>query len=487
MSAWHAAASLDRETLTSGLAAQGIHTDDDASYHGTIDVADLGLSVDIVISVPENFPYGCPTVKPIDGTGGFSWHRERMGNLCLYTDDDAAVLPWKNPEAFLERIREWYRRDAAGWPGDPADLDLERYWPRRAGLVIYDRDDLVPSAVLRVIRDKHHIRLETVKGTGKKHAGKVLVVDAGQLDEPLHSWSDLADVIIESDSVERRIRAGSVKFLAVLYQRAPHDGVLVLEVTGKHPPDLAALESADRSTATLRLRSGPEADAVGDLNIALVGAGAVGCRLADLLIRMGPRVLTVVDGDTLRPGNLVRHSAFGDLVGANKAEAVIETARRCLGHTPWSPTELRPVAAHLTSIEEATALLVDHDLVLDATANGVATALLMTGAQIIQRPVVSVCLQRDGQLARVDRAPLKTDESHQAPIEPLPDEGVVLRESGCGDPVSPTPPWACSAAASLALAVAADAIIGSGHYGATTIQVLVPQADQPYDTVGVIT
>lgn len=486
MSAWEAAASLDREVFASGLAAEGIDTDDATTFYGVVEIAELDLCVDMVISVPANFPYGSPKARPLDGTGGLSWHRESSGDLCLYSEDDAALLPWKDPEAFIERIREWFRRDATGWTGDPIDLDLERYWPRQSGLVVYDLADVTPGAVLRVVRDKRHTRLLAMARGGKRHAGKALVVAAGQLDQPLRSWSDLADRIDDSYSVERRIRDGSIKFLVVRYERNPYEGVLVLKVTAKHPPDLVALGSADCSSATLRLRSGPEANAVEHLNIALVGGGAIGCHVANLLVRMGPRLLTIIDGDTLRPGNLVRHLAAPDLVGANKAEAVAETLRQSLAQMTWSPTELRPIAENLTTIEDATALLTDHDLVIDATANGVATALLVAGAEILQRPVVSVCLQRDGQIARVDRAPLLAGESHADAIESMDPDGAMLRESGCGDPVSPTPPWACASAAALALAVAGDVIRGARNYGATTTQVLLPQPDAPYDVVGLI-
>lgn len=487
MSVWEATVSLDREAFVSGLAAEEIDTDDAVTFHGVLEVAELGLSVDMIISVPDSFPYGCPKARPLDGSGGLSWHRERSGHLCLYTDDDAALLPWKDPKAFLERIREWFRRDAAGWEGDPIDLDLERYWPRKLGLVVYERDDLTPGAVLRLVREKHHARLLPASRVGKKYAGKALVLDAGQLDQPLHSWSDLSGRIDDDDSVEGQIRSGNIKFLAVRYARDSHEGVLILEVESKDPLEFVALESADASRATLRLRSGPEASAVEGLKIAVVGGGAIGCHVADLLVRMGPKVLTVVDGDTLRPGNLVRHLATADLVGTNKAEAVVETLRRSLVHMAWSPTDLHATPVDLTTINDATALMAEHDLVIDATANGVATALLMAGAEVLERPVVGVCLQRDGQVARVDRAPLLADESHAPAIEPLDPEGEGLRESGCADPVSPAPPWACATAAGLALAVAADVIIGAGNYGATTVQVLVPQPDDAYDLVGLTT
>ena len=41
-------------------------------------------------------------------------------------------------------------------------------------------------------------------------------------------------------------------------------------------------------------------------------------------------------------------------------------------------------------------------MVIDATANGVATRLLLDAGEALKRPVVSVCLVRNGQVARVE-------------------------------------------------------------------------------------
>jgi hypothetical protein len=56
--------------------------------------------------------------------------------------------------------------------------------------------------------------------------------------------------------------------------------------------------------------------------IALLGAGALGSAVAEILVRGGVDDLTIFDADALEAGNLVRHTLGLGQVGANKAEAL---------------------------------------------------------------------------------------------------------------------------------------------------------------------
>jgi hypothetical protein len=57
-------------------------------------------------------------------------------------------------------------------------------------------------------------------------------------------------------------------------------------------------------------------------SIAVIGSGALGSAIAELLARAGVTDLLVIDGDTLVVGNLVRHTLTMNDLGRNKAEAV---------------------------------------------------------------------------------------------------------------------------------------------------------------------
>lgn len=58
--------------------------------------------------------------------------------------------------------------------------------------------------------------------------------------------------------------------------------------------------------------------------ILLIGAGSLGSAVAELLVRGGASKLTIVDGDRILPGNLVRHSLAMTDVGRSKAESLAD-------------------------------------------------------------------------------------------------------------------------------------------------------------------
>lgn len=98
--------------------------------------------------------------------------------------------------------------------------------------------------------------------------------------------------------------------------------------------------------------------------VAIIGAGAVGSVVAELLVRGGVRALTIVDSDVLEAGNLVRHTLRLDDIGRPKAQAL---AARLHGASPH--VTVSAVTAHFPNVTAATgADLRACDLVVDCTA-----------------------------------------------------------------------------------------------------------------------
>lgn len=62
--------------------------------------------------------------------------------------------------------------------------------------------------------------------------------------------------------------------------------------------------------------------------IAVFGCGALGGSIAELLARGGVHQMTLVDSDTIKFGNLCRHTLDGSSIGLNKARALAETLSR---------------------------------------------------------------------------------------------------------------------------------------------------------------
>lgn len=101
--------------------------------------------------------------------------------------------------------------------------------------------------------------------------------------------------------------------------------------------------------------------------VVMLGAGALGSNLAEQLVRMGLKDLTVVDADWLEAGNLVRHTLTLQDLFRNKAEALAERLNRS------NPTaRVRSLVLKAPSVNKAEALeqsLQQATLVIDATAS----------------------------------------------------------------------------------------------------------------------
>ena len=99
--------------------------------------------------------------------------------------------------------------------------------------------------------------------------------------------------------------------------------------------------------------------------ILIVGAGAVGSVLSEMLARAGSRRITVMDDDDLEGGNLVRHTLLLDDLGKDKADAVAQRLDRATIH------------GILTSIQETfppekpevVKEVRNHDVVIDCTGD----------------------------------------------------------------------------------------------------------------------
>jgi molybdopterin/thiamine biosynthesis adenylyltransferase len=466
MNQWDEAAQAAREAFLEELNAAGFAVRSSSKAEGDVEFNGRPVPVDILI--PDGFPYEPPKVKAIDGLGGLSWHADRDGFLCLWARSESGSLPWRTTAQVVERVQQWFARDAEGWKDDTPDLDLERYWDSSLDLVVYpDLDRLVG----RVNRLTQKGRIWTVKAQpplkGKKQFS-CLVFDVGELAMPIRTVDQVLEAVEDAvPSMAGRVRSGAIRILMIRYWRSGNAGVLTLLAGSEKRLTFTTVQSAHEGDSTLQLRSGPDRDAVCEKKVAIVGVGAIGSQVADLLGRAGVGLLTLIDYDIVRPGNLIRHTASARDIGAPKVEVV----KRLVTAGPAKP-EVDVREEMVTNIEQATALLMGHELVVDAAADQSSTRLLLDGARELGRSVVTVSLVREGQVARVDRAPLCPGEAH-APVMPSLPASARLVEGGCGDPVSPAPMWAATTAAAHAVGMSMDLLTGRNEYPPTLLAVLV--------------
>jgi molybdopterin/thiamine biosynthesis adenylyltransferase len=481
MSTWALVLGAATAEFTEALQRHGFARRGDI-HHGTVDVD--GDQVEVQVRLPPTFPFAPPRVYRATGVPP-SWHSERDGALCLYRDDEKADLPWLDVEAFLGHVAAWLRDDAAGWPDDEPDLDLERYFPRAPGLLVYTSLEGVLGGPVRYRQRPHGVIELAGRGVpppGKRrHRHRGLfgwAADLGELAWPPRTWEDLTPLLgTDAAKIEQLLRGERVGLLALRYRRGGHVGVLALRATRQANSDvlLEALTPAPDTPDVRALRAGPHYAELARCRVLLVGVGAVGSFLADLLVRVGVRELTLRDGDVLRPGNCVRHLAGREHVGKFKVAAVRDMLTARYGATA-ERVVTDPTA--LTDPEGLRELLGRFDLVIDATADSIASALLATVAVHVEVPIVSVCLQREGAVIRVDHFPQPASPADVVPaVAALSYAPDAAREAGCGEPVSRTPPSAVVEAAAVACRHAVAVLLSASSLLPTELRLTAPQAD----------
>lgn len=468
---------------------------------GQLEVMGLGevtTFVDLEIEIPNSFPFQPPKVKDASMTAERTWHLERDWTLCLYGSRGVADRPWLDPDEFLARVRDWYQNAASGWPDDPPDLDLERYFDQADFFVTYNKiESYLGKSVSATDNGEGWLCIDRIGYVPKNKRQRKLkkrwwgwVGDIGELSAPVFDWPSIFGLLgPNAEKVEGRILNGDYQFLALRYQRKDHSGVLTVFPTGQSGEvQLRAATSAadDDQIRTLRAGDPRKVRELGKRSVAIVGVGAVGSFLADHLARAGVGRLHLIDFDLLRPGNCIRHLVGYDYVGRKKTKAVRKqiTKQQFMDPASIATSEVK------LGPDLAAELLVEADVVVDATADDNVRELLVhlhnaASTQGIDSTVVSVAVHRSGGIIRSDRWQ-RGDQNILAPIPEHPDGELELREGGCGDPVSPTPAVAVVEAAGLACRHIADALTREAALPDSIIQILIPQPDAPYQSLGTL-
>ncbi|GAB4085938.1 hypothetical protein GCM10028784_25680 [Myceligenerans cantabricum] len=434
----------------------------------------------VLISLPAGFPFHPPRVTPVDQDAvPWSWHRELSGALCLVAEDDHEGLWWTDAAAFLEHVTEWFERADAGWEDDRPDLDLDRYFHTSEDTRLYVYDDLAAhrNSFVRFHpsrNDTMRIGLGTrpTKPSKNKKDRFGYVVDLGDVGVPPRNWDDLSALI--DPAVDRKIRQHVITVLVLLFRRGDHDGAVVVEVWPTTTGDIAVrrLRSGADTKAARSARAGLLAPELSTCRVAVVGAGALGSFVADMLARSGVRQLTLVDGDVVMPGNLVRHLVASDTVGMAKVKAV---KQHLVDRHDVRAGDVDARSLALTSGADAMDLLREHDLVVNATADFATTALLHTAAESLGTHLLSTALQNSGTTYRIDVLP-PLNEAAVLPSSTIDVESgpVELFEAGCGSPISPTPPHAVIEAAAATVRHAVGLLVKSPLHPSGEVRHMTP-------------
>ncbi|QTJ71032.1 ThiF family adenylyltransferase (plasmid) [Rhodococcus sp. ZPP] len=473
------------DRLIDALAVRGFQQVDDVSetWRGVlhIDVDPDGVDVHTLIDVqiPADYPYAQPKITPLSSAAAMTragsdlsryyeasstWHREPSGHLCLFEHADHSRLPWADAGDLLEQVQAWLREDRAGWPTGAPALDLERYLSSTGEVVLFDDPRSVAGKVVHLKRrgSVWVVDLPAKVPRGRRGVkarwspGVALVLDVGELDRPIRDWPSLLDAAGEQAHHLHREVASGIRELVLTYRRGSAAGVLALRLRPTASGwTVKAHTAAPRDTASLTRRAHPKRNILAQLAITVVGVGAIGSVLTDLLHRSGVGRLHLVDPDIVLPGNVIRHLVGADQVGKPKVTAVAHTVRSA---RPESDQNVTTEHGRITSLQAARDLFRTCDLVVDATADSTASTLIGAAARAGAGRAISVCVLADGYAIRVDHWPEPSTGTLAAPVLPPVQSGTY--ETGCSSPISTTPPAAAWEAAALGARHAIDVVLG---------------------------
>jgi molybdopterin/thiamine biosynthesis adenylyltransferase len=471
-----------RQHFEEGLIRAGF-IERDAGWIGFIGHRDG--PTEVTLTLPSRFPFKPPRVVPTDNDAvPWSWHRELNGALCLVADDDHQDLWWLEADAFLKHVAAWFENSDAGWVDDRPDLDLDRYFTpaEDTSLYLYGDLDEYRNSLVRFVRAPNNTMRLAGKGTRPAKVAKVhlndvfgYVADLGDVVSPPRTWEDVAALVEPSVDLERRIREHSIRLLVLLYNRGSHEGAIVLEVWPSTAGgiEVRRLRAGADTAAAKSARSGPRSVDLNPLRVAVVGVGALGSFIADMLIRAGVGHLTLIDGDVVMPGNLVRHLVGPEAVGLPKATAVKNHLVRNHG---IDPSRIDAQVEAVRAGDAAVDLLRDHDLVVNATADFAITALFHKAAEALGKSFLSAALQNDGNTFRIDvLPPLAGGTSLSDSARSANKPAVTYFEAGCGSPISPTPPHAVIEAAAATVRHAVGLLLNEPVDPSGEVRDLVPE------------
>ncbi len=491
---------LDRSSLErfqTELIEAGFEPEDDERRSWVGPIADSLRDLTAAETMRIRFVDGWPFQHPRLHADGLDWrHVSANGEVCLW-QSGAPSGQWLTWAGYIDRIDEWVEQAKAGFRPEDFALDAHlSFGEVRPGIATLELDALELGKAGA---------LGELSGTWKQRA-EVLEVAPGLRGEVGGRWYQVGDLNVpprDLEGVRSLLSKGQLNNFNRRFQNVSKDGkarlfliawdrdlgrdVLVIlaelvdgEVVAK------AIEVAPTDAAILKLRAGPDVDALKTKTAVVFGVGAVGSHVSLLLARCGLGAVIAIDAQTLRPGDVVRHAADSFLIGYKKATAVRLTAGLV---APW--TKVVPLEGATWDPEQIRAALDGVDLVIETTGMTSFCTMLSLICEQERVPLLSAALYRAGAIARVRRqatpgdTPIlaRSDDRSYLAIPPENEEDPVF-EPGCSAPVNNASPIAVSSVAALTADVAVDFLSGRNAYPDEVIDVYRPLDDAPFDKLG---
>lgn len=226
--------------------------------------------------------------------------------------------------------------------------------------------DVLISILLAMLRiassnNQDKVPLFTIIGTPMRGTvgsqEQIMHLAAWQLPEEIKSKITVGlENKISKNEVEKVAESTGTEIKETL-QSSKLDWVNILE----NRPEIVVSRASNSIFATIKNK-----------NICLIGAGAIGSFLGELLVREGISSLCIIDNKSVKPGIICRQNFEMEDIGQNKAVALKERLNLIAPKIP-----ITEYAENIVSLISSKNLdLGSFDLVIDASASNIVTQLL---------------------------------------------------------------------------------------------------------------
>lgn len=466
--------------------------------------ASLTNAQTMVVAIVPGWPFQPPNLF-VEGLN--TNHSMLNGFVCMWREGDGS-LRWMTIKGLFARIEEWCQNASRGWEHDDLGRDALLNFQSKFGILATfdfpsfstgkggwgDFHGVANSDPLRVeLRLGRQTSSERLQGLWFR-VGELDTPPPRQLSEVSRCLSRAQRKGLERALRDRRkpdalVASGGVDLILFCWERKGRVDLLVMACKGMdNSLEVIALQPGPNDEHSLILRAGPDAPTLRSRRATVFGVGALGGNMALALAESGLGSLDLVDGDVLTPGNVVRHVAGHDQVGALKVRAVEAVVRN---HAPW--TEITCQEKSPKTPGDIGGLIANADVIIDATGDAAFTQALAMTASAVGKPLIAGALYRGGFIARVQRQALVDDtpinQRAELPqylaIPPGDDrEDLAIPDVGCSAPVNNAPPTSVLSCSSLMVQAVIDVLTKRFEFDDEVFDVYRPLSEPPFDRIG---
>lgn len=395
-----------------------------------VEIAAHGATYVLVMYYPPTYPETPPYVKPKDSSESISGHQYGDGTLCLEWGPDTwtpqltgvqllestqKLLQTENPRGAGEREPVPSRHHLT--MGQEIRTEGHRLWVEPSVLTFFEAlEDGATGTIKSIIAfggEATVALLQSVTVAGGPTWSSDAVPE--RLSERTMSWMRQGVFLktgVGNSLIESLSKSEDLELL--LQVALPSATISVKEgnygIAAESTPALLLLVGMDNQLCVYRPKSGkpevldrfvgikdskgevvrsPDADALLDKKVAIVGLGSVGSKVALSLARAGVGNFVLVDDDILLPSNLVRHTGDWMDVCQHKVDGVKDAIERIRRNIKINVHRSNLTAQESNSqLNKILGAIGGCDLIVDATASSAVFNTLSAVAATYSKPVV---------------------------------------------------------------------------------------------------